>query len=101
MERSAWTDERLNDLAATLDTNVNALREEIHGLLPGSPSGGQQVLAFGHEQALALADPAPREPLDVLELVVLWAGDGHGSKTKKGGSAFADRPGNLALAAFG
>jgi len=32
MERSAWTDERLYDLAATLDTNVRMLREEIAGL---------------------------------------------------------------------
>ena len=32
MERSAWTDERLDDLAATLDTNVRMLREEIAGL---------------------------------------------------------------------
>ena len=32
MERSAWTDERLDDLAAILDTNVRMLREEIAGL---------------------------------------------------------------------
>jgi hypothetical protein len=32
MERSAWTDERLDDLAATLDTNVRLLREEVQGL---------------------------------------------------------------------
>jgi hypothetical protein len=32
MERSAWTEERLDDLAATLDTNVRMLHEEIHGL---------------------------------------------------------------------
>ena len=31
-KRSAWTDERLDDLTATLDTNVNLLREEIRGL---------------------------------------------------------------------
>jgi hypothetical protein len=31
MARRAWTDERLDDLAATLDTNVNLSREEIHG----------------------------------------------------------------------
>lgn len=32
MERSAWTDERLDDLAATLDTNVKLLHEEIRAL---------------------------------------------------------------------
>jgi hypothetical protein len=32
MERSALTDERLDGLAATLDTNVRMLREEIAGL---------------------------------------------------------------------
>ena len=32
MERSAWTDERLDDLAATLDTSVKLLHEEIHAL---------------------------------------------------------------------
>jgi predicted nucleic acid-binding Zn-ribbon protein len=31
-QRSAWTDERLDDLAANLDTSVAQLREEIHGL---------------------------------------------------------------------
>jgi hypothetical protein len=32
MERSAWTDERLDDLAASMDTSVKLLREEIQGL---------------------------------------------------------------------
>ena len=32
MERSAWTDERLNDLAATLDTNIKLLHGEVRGL---------------------------------------------------------------------
>ena len=32
MERSAWTDERLDDLAATLDTNVKLLHAEVRGL---------------------------------------------------------------------
>jgi hypothetical protein len=31
-ERNAWPDERLDDLAATLETNIGQLREEIHGL---------------------------------------------------------------------
>jgi hypothetical protein len=31
-ERSAWPDERLDDLAATLETNIGQVREEIHGL---------------------------------------------------------------------
>ncbi|TMK63075.1 MAG: hypothetical protein E6G07_02035 [Actinobacteria bacterium] len=32
MERSAWTDERLNDLAATLDTSVKLVHDEIRAL---------------------------------------------------------------------
>ena len=32
MERSAWTDERLNNLAATLDMSIKLLREEVHTL---------------------------------------------------------------------
>jgi len=32
MERTAWTDERIDDLAASLERNINLLREEIHGL---------------------------------------------------------------------
>jgi gas vesicle protein len=32
MERTAWTDERLDDLAQTLDTHVGQVRDEIHGL---------------------------------------------------------------------
>ena len=32
MERSAWTDERLNDLAATLDTSVKWVHDEIRAL---------------------------------------------------------------------
>jgi hypothetical protein len=32
VERTAWTDERLDDLAQTLDTHVGQLREEVHGL---------------------------------------------------------------------
>jgi hypothetical protein len=31
-ERSAWPDERLDDLAANLDTTVAELRQEIHEL---------------------------------------------------------------------
>ena len=32
MERSAWTGERLNNLAATLDMSIKLLREEVHTL---------------------------------------------------------------------
>ena len=32
MERSAWTDERLDDLAARLNTNISLLREDIREL---------------------------------------------------------------------
>jgi hypothetical protein len=32
MERSAWTDERLDDLAATVDTNFGLLRDDIRGV---------------------------------------------------------------------
>ena len=32
MERSAWTGERLNNLAATLDMSIKLLREEVHAL---------------------------------------------------------------------
>jgi hypothetical protein len=31
-ERSTWPDERLDDLAATLDNNIGQVRDEIHGL---------------------------------------------------------------------
>ena len=31
-DRSAWPDERIDDLAATLETRFGELREEIHGL---------------------------------------------------------------------
>jgi len=32
MERAAWTDERIDDLATTLDQNIGLLRDEIRGL---------------------------------------------------------------------
>jgi hypothetical protein len=32
IERSAWPDERIDDLAATLDTNIGQVRDEIQGL---------------------------------------------------------------------
>jgi hypothetical protein len=32
VERTAWTDERLDDLVHTLNRNFDLLREEIHGL---------------------------------------------------------------------
>jgi hypothetical protein len=32
MERSAWTDERLDDLAATVDRNFGLLRGDIRGV---------------------------------------------------------------------
>ena len=38
-------------------------------------AGGEQVLALGHEQALALAVLALPQPADQFQLLVLWAGD--------------------------
>ena len=43
--------------------------------------GGEQVLALGHERAQLVAPLAARELADLLELVVVGAGDhGHGTK---------------------
>src|SRR5262249_34837276 len=57
-------------------------REQLHRLLAGRASGLQQVLALGDEQALAFTRPPPLEAVDELELLVLWACDGH--RKKKG-----------------
>jgi hypothetical protein len=54
MERSAWTDERLDDLAATLDTNVRMLREEIHGLRADISSWQRQIAQIGWSLVVAL-----------------------------------------------
>ena len=65
MERSAWADERLDDLAATLDTTARMLREEIAGLrtdmqeefraLRGDLSAWQrQIVQIGWALAIAL-----------------------------------------------
>ena len=75
--------------------------EQLHRLRSGLTRRGQQVLALGDEQALALAGAPPAEAADQLELLVVGAGDHSigSSKTKKGGRS-ADRPGSLALAAL-
>jgi hypothetical protein len=51
IERMAWTDDRLDDLAATLDTNFSQMRDELHGLrkdfrsLREDLSAGQRQIA--------------------------------------------------------
>src|SRR4029078_6331508 len=72
------------DRIEQLGLDVLAGPQDEGGVSAHRFGGGQEVLALGDEQSLALAVLALVELADELELVVVLAGDHSSSATKKG-----------------